>query len=192
MFPGVSASFPSQRSLAGFMLEHPRDLSGKPCQNGGGLVRGSAPSRRRWRPQCGIQHPRHRQGSDSASKSPVSFSRTGLPWLLAAVHRPSPPLSAIQIFPQRRFGAVSEWPPHSRNTTRTVYLSRRDFSRKVKQGKAVLFIGAGASHAAGAPLGAELAAYIHQEFLPGVPDPAQDLTEVCAKVLDTVAGTLTK
>lgn len=37
MFPGVSASFPSQRSLAGFILEHPRDLSGKPCQNGGVL-----------------------------------------------------------------------------------------------------------------------------------------------------------
>jgi hypothetical protein len=57
--------------------------------------------------------------------------------------------------------------------------------KKVKQGKAVLFIGAGASRGAGAPLGAELAAYIHQEFIPGVPTPAQDLIEVCSKVLDT-------
>jgi hypothetical protein len=57
--------------------------------------------------------------------------------------------------------------------------------KKVKSGKAVLFIGAGASRSAGAPLGGELAAKIHQEFLPGLPSPAQDLTEVCSKVLDT-------
>jgi hypothetical protein len=56
---------------------------------------------------------------------------------------------------------------------------------KAKKGKAVLFIGAGASHVAGAPLGGELAAQVHQEFLPGLPNPSQDLIEVCSKVLDT-------
>jgi hypothetical protein len=57
--------------------------------------------------------------------------------------------------------------------------------KKVKKGKSVLFIGAGASHGAGAPLGGDLAEQIQQEFLQGVPHLSRDLTEVCTKVLDT-------
>ena len=57
--------------------------------------------------------------------------------------------------------------------------------KKVKQGKAVLFVGAGASQEAGLPLSGNLAAQIHQEFLKGTPQLSHDLTEVCTKVLDT-------
>jgi len=57
--------------------------------------------------------------------------------------------------------------------------------KKVKQGKAVLFVGAGASRAAGAPLGDDLAAHIQREFLQGSLRTTPDLTEICTKVLDT-------
>jgi hypothetical protein len=97
VFPGVSASFPSQRSLAGFMLEHPRDLSGKPCQNGGGLVRGSAPSRRlvgsiaapasasQARPRFCVEAPASFRGR------PLLATRCGPPSLAADVSHPDLP-----------------------------------------------------------------------------------------------------
>jgi DNA replication protein DnaC/tetratricopeptide (TPR) repeat protein len=57
--------------------------------------------------------------------------------------------------------------------------------KKVRQGKAVLFVGAGASVSAGAPLGGKLAESIHREFLPGVSNTSEDFIEVCTRVLDT-------
>ncbi|MEE8187086.1 MAG: SIR2 family protein [Nitrososphaerales archaeon] len=57
--------------------------------------------------------------------------------------------------------------------------------RKISQGKAVLFVGAGASRSAGVPGGGELASLIHREFLPEKEQTQEDFIEVCTKVLDT-------
>jgi tetratricopeptide (TPR) repeat protein len=57
--------------------------------------------------------------------------------------------------------------------------------KKVKQGKAVLFLGAGASSAAGCPSGDDLAKMIHEEFLPDLHFSSTDLIEICGQVLDT-------
>jgi SIR2-like domain len=57
--------------------------------------------------------------------------------------------------------------------------------KKVKQGKAVLFLGAGASRAANAPTAEQLGRMIHEEFLPGSRLDAADFMEVCSNVLDT-------
>ena len=59
--------------------------------------------------------------------------------------------------------------------------------KKIRQGKAVLFLGAGASIAADCPAGDKLAKMIHDEFLPGTPLNTTDLMEVCSEVLDTPA-----
>jgi len=57
--------------------------------------------------------------------------------------------------------------------------------KKVKQGKVVLFLGAGASKAAGAPLGSELAREIDNHFLADKACGSDDFIEVCTRVLDT-------
>ena len=57
--------------------------------------------------------------------------------------------------------------------------------KKVRQGKAVLFLGAGASFASQCPSGDKLAQMIHQEFLPGSSLQSLDLLDVCGTVLDT-------
>ncbi len=57
--------------------------------------------------------------------------------------------------------------------------------KKVKQGKAVLFLGAGASFAANCPSGNKLAELIHEEFLPEQPLRSSDFMDVCGEVLDT-------
>jgi hypothetical protein len=57
--------------------------------------------------------------------------------------------------------------------------------KKVKQGKAVLFLGSGASMSANAPSGDKLAEMVQSEFLPHLAKPASDLMEVCGNVLDT-------
>lgn len=57
--------------------------------------------------------------------------------------------------------------------------------KKVKQGKVVLFLGAGASYDAGAPLGSDLAKMIDNHFLSGNACGSDDFIEVCTRVLDT-------
>ncbi|MEN6428813.1 MAG: SIR2 family protein [Phycisphaerales bacterium] len=57
--------------------------------------------------------------------------------------------------------------------------------KKVKQGKVVLFLGAGASKNAGAPLSSELAREIDEHFLADKPCRSEDFIDVCTRVLDT-------
>jgi tetratricopeptide (TPR) repeat protein len=57
--------------------------------------------------------------------------------------------------------------------------------RKVKQGKTVLFLGAGASSSAGAPAGNELATMIRDEFLPENKSEKIDFIDTLSEVLDT-------
>ena len=57
--------------------------------------------------------------------------------------------------------------------------------RKVKKGKAVLFLGAGSSRSAGVPLGTDLARMIHEEFLPGIKLTSADFIEVVSQVINT-------
>ncbi len=57
--------------------------------------------------------------------------------------------------------------------------------KKVKQGKAVVFLGAGASCAAGAPSGEHLTKLLHDEFLQGTPLGTGDFIDKCSEVLDT-------
>ena len=56
--------------------------------------------------------------------------------------------------------------------------------RKIRQGKAVLFLGAGASMTASAPSGKQLSEEIQKEFL-GKANSIDDVIETCSKVLDT-------
>ncbi|MFC1972647.1 SIR2 family protein [Chloroflexota bacterium] len=57
--------------------------------------------------------------------------------------------------------------------------------RKIKQGKAVLFLGAGASQLAGAPPGPDLAEMVCKEFLPNTKAVSTDFIDTLSKVLDT-------
>ena len=57
--------------------------------------------------------------------------------------------------------------------------------RKIGQGKAVLFLGAGASKAAGLQSGRELAKALWDEFLPDSPQDSEDLIEVSSRIMDT-------
>jgi len=57
--------------------------------------------------------------------------------------------------------------------------------RKVRQGKTVLFLGAGVSKSAGAPSGNELALMVHNEFLGDTKPTSSDFIEILSEVLDT-------
>lgn len=58
--------------------------------------------------------------------------------------------------------------------------------KKVARGRAVLFLGAGASQVAGAPTGRELAAALQEEFIePAISNGEVDLISVCTVILDT-------
>ena len=55
---------------------------------------------------------------------------------------------------------------------------------QVQQGKVVLFLGAGASHAAGAPLGGKLTELIKNNF-PKIDQTLSGFIEVCQDMIDT-------
>ena len=57
--------------------------------------------------------------------------------------------------------------------------------KKIRQGRSVLFLGAGASSGANAPSGDQLSQMVHQEFLAPLPQTSPDLMDVCSAVLDT-------
>ena len=58
--------------------------------------------------------------------------------------------------------------------------------RKVKQGKAVLFLGAGTSQIAGAPSGHDLARLVHNEFIGGANPTNTDFIEVLTQIINTL------
>jgi hypothetical protein len=60
----------------------------------------------------------------------------------------------------------------------------KEISNTVNEGSAVLFLGAGASHAAGAPVGNTLTNLIKKQF-PKADQALNDLIEVCQDVMDT-------
>jgi tetratricopeptide (TPR) repeat protein len=60
----------------------------------------------------------------------------------------------------------------------------QEILRQVQQGSAVLFLGAGASHAAGGPLGEKLTELIKKKF-PKIDQSLSGFVEVCQDVIDT-------
>ncbi len=60
----------------------------------------------------------------------------------------------------------------------------RDIAHKLDEGSVVLFLGAGASHVAGAPTGPQLAGMIRTRF-PDIDQSLDDFIEICQDVIDT-------
>lgn len=62
--------------------------------------------------------------------------------------------------------------------------SLREIIGQIQEGKVVLFLGAGASHAAGGPIGQKLTEMIKQNF-PNIEQDINNFIEVCQDVIDT-------
>jgi len=62
--------------------------------------------------------------------------------------------------------------------------SLREITGQIQQGKVVLFLGAGASHAAGGPTGEKLTEVIKQNF-PNIDQNVNNFIDVCQDVIDT-------
>lgn len=62
--------------------------------------------------------------------------------------------------------------------------SLREIIGQIQEGKVVLFLGAGASHAAGGPTGQKLTEMIKQNF-PNIEQDLNNFIEVCQDVIDT-------
>ena len=61
---------------------------------------------------------------------------------------------------------------------------REELAERIQQGNVVLFLGAGASIAAGGPSGGELATYVKERF-PKSDQTLSDFFEICQYVLET-------